>query len=71
MTKKNYENICDVIATISPYIRFVGVIGESGNLLAYKRRPELVPLLNEKKHTVPILTYCNEDRFRRIFLIKI
>ena len=48
MTKKDFELICDNIATISPYIRFVGVIGERGELLAYKRRPELVPLLNEK-----------------------
>jgi hypothetical protein len=48
MTKKDFELICDNIATISPYIRFVGVIGERGELLAYKRRSELVPLLNEK-----------------------
>jgi len=48
MTKKDFESICDNIATISPYIRFVGVIGERGELLAYKRRPDLVPLLNEK-----------------------
>lgn len=48
MTKKDFELICDNIATISPYIRFVGVIGERGELLAYKRRHELVPLLNEK-----------------------
>ena len=48
MTKKDFELISDNIATISPYIRFVGVIGERGELLAYKRRPELVPLLNEK-----------------------
>ena len=48
MTKKDFELICDNIATISPYIRFVGVIGERGELLAYKRRPDLVPLLNEK-----------------------
>lgn len=48
MTKKDFESICNSIATISPYIRFVGVIGESGELLAYKRRPDLVPLLNEK-----------------------
>ena len=48
MTKKDFESICDNIATISPYIRFVGVIGERGELLAYKRRPELIPLLNEK-----------------------
>ena len=48
MTKKDFESICDNIATISPYIRFVGVIGERGELLAYKRRHDLVPLLNEK-----------------------
>ncbi|MCV0401663.1 MAG: hypothetical protein K5777_06775 [Nitrosopumilus sp.] len=48
MSKKDFESICNSIATISPYIRFVGVIGESGELLAYKRRPDLVPLLNEK-----------------------
>ena len=48
MTQKDFELICDNIATISPYIRFVGVIGERGELLAYKRRHDLVPLLNEK-----------------------
>ena len=48
MAKKDFEKICDSIASISPYIRFVGVIGESGELLAYRRRTELVPLLNEK-----------------------
>jgi hypothetical protein len=48
MAKKDFELICDNIATISPYIRFVGVIDEQGGLLAYKRRLDLVPLLNEK-----------------------
>ena len=48
MAKKDFKKICNAIATISPYIRFVGVIGESGELLAYKRRPDLIPLLNEK-----------------------
>lgn len=48
MAKKDYESICDNISTISPYIRFVGVIGERGELLAYKRRHDLLPLLNEK-----------------------
>ena len=48
MTKKDFEKICDSIATISPYIRFVGVVGESGKLLAYKRRINLKPLLDEK-----------------------
>ena len=42
------EEICDAVSGISPYIRFVGVIGESGELLAYKRRADLVPLLDEK-----------------------
>ena len=48
MEKKDFEKICDSIAGISPYIRFVGVIGESGELLAYRRRSDLVPLLDEK-----------------------
>ncbi|MBI1663255.1 MAG: hypothetical protein IS860_07160 [Nitrosopumilus sp.] len=48
MAKKDYEKICDAITAISPYIRFVGVIGESGELLAHRRRSDLVPLLNAK-----------------------
>jgi len=48
MVKRDFEKICDAIIGISPYIRFVGVIGESGNLLAYKRRQDLEPLLNAK-----------------------
>ena len=48
MTKKDFQKICDEISTISPFIRFVGVIGESGELLAYRRRNDLVPLLNAK-----------------------
>lgn len=48
MEKNDFEQICNSIAGISPYVRFVGVIGESGELLAYKRRQDLVPLLDEK-----------------------
>jgi len=48
MEKKESEEICNSIIGISPYIRFVGVIGESGELLAYRRRPDLIPLLDEK-----------------------
>ena len=48
MKKKDFEKICDSIVPISPFIRFVGVVGESGELLAYKRRSDLIPLLNEK-----------------------
>ena len=48
MTKKDFKHVCDSIATISPFIRFIGVIGERGELLAYKRRVDLIPLLNEK-----------------------
>ena len=48
MAKIEYQKICDEIGSISPFIRFVGIVGESGELLAHKRRPELVPLLNAK-----------------------
>ena len=44
---ENYE-IVDLISKISPYIRFVGVISKSGQLLASHRREDLVPLLDQK-----------------------
>jgi len=40
--------ICQKISRFSPYIRFVGVIGNKGELLAYYRRPNLNPMLNER-----------------------
>ena len=43
----NYE-IADLISKISPYIRFVGVICKSGQLLANSRREDLEPLLDQK-----------------------
>ena len=45
---ENYE-IADLISKISPYIRFIGVIGKTGELLAYYRREDLEPLLDQKK----------------------
>ena len=48
MTEIDFKKICDEISTISPFIRFVGVIGESGELLAWKRRIDLEPLLDAK-----------------------
>ena len=48
MAKAEYQKICDAIGAISPVIRFVGVIGERGELLAHARRPDLIPLLNAK-----------------------
>ena len=48
MTVKKFNLICQDIASISPFIRFVGIIGETGELLAYNRRQDLTPLLDEK-----------------------
>lgn len=48
MVKKEYPKICQEISQISPFIRFVGIVGKGGKLLAYKRRLELKPLLNAK-----------------------
>ena len=41
--------ICQKISRISPYIRFIGLIGNKGQLLAYYRRPKLKPMLNSRK----------------------
>jgi len=48
MTNNDFEKICGNIAGISPFIRFVGVVGESGELLAHRRRRKLEPLLDAK-----------------------
>lgn len=48
MNKKDHEAICGGIAKISPYVRFVGIIGPKGDLKAYSRRSGLKPLLNAR-----------------------
>ncbi len=48
MNKKSAENISKKIRSISPFIRFVGVIDKNGKLTAYDRRQGLKPLLNTK-----------------------
>ena len=46
MAAKKLEEICNKISLISPYIRFVGIINTHGELLAYKRRENMTPLLD-------------------------
>jgi hypothetical protein len=48
MTNEDYQKICNAISAISPFIRFVGVVSEGGELLANKRRHDLEPLLDAK-----------------------
>ncbi len=48
MNKSDFILICDNIAAISPYVRFVGVISDRGELLANNRRDELDPLLDAR-----------------------
>ena len=48
MSNSDFEKICGNIAAISPFIRFVGVVGESGELLAHRRRADLDPHLDAK-----------------------
>ncbi len=48
MTNEDYQKICESISAISPFIRFVGVVSEGGELLANKRRHDLEPLLDAK-----------------------
>ncbi len=48
MTNEDFQKICEAITAISPFIRFVGVVGESGELLAHRRRQDLEPLLDAK-----------------------
>lgn len=43
---EEYQRICDTIKGFSQRVRFVGVIGESGELLTHARREGLEPLLD-------------------------
>lgn len=46
MALKKHREITGAIARISPFIRFVGVIGPSGELLSHYRRSDMKPLLD-------------------------
>ena len=48
MEKSDFSLICENVSAISPYVRFVGIISERGNLIAYRRRDDLEPLLDAK-----------------------
>ena len=48
MAKKDYQGICNAIAKISTYIRFIAVINKKGELLSFYRRQSLRPMLNAK-----------------------
>ena len=48
MTNNDFKKICGNITAISPFIRLVGVVDERGQLLAYRRRQGLEPLLDVK-----------------------
>ena len=49
MTENENHEICDLISKISPYVRFVGIISKTGELLSYFRREGIEPLLDQKK----------------------
>ena len=46
MAQKKYEEILDTIIRSSVHVRFVGAIGSKGELLAYKRRAGLKPMMD-------------------------
>ena len=48
MSENDNNEICELISNISSYIRFVGIISRTGELLAHFRRDGLEPLLDQK-----------------------
>jgi len=48
LAKKDYQGICNAIAKISTYIRFVAVIDKKGDLSSFYRRHSLRPMLSAK-----------------------
>ena len=48
MAVKKFKLICKDIGSISPFIRFKGVIREREKILEYNKKKDLTPLLDEK-----------------------
>lgn len=48
MSREEFRDTCRQIISISPGVRFVGVIDEHGNLIAHRRRDSLRPFLDAK-----------------------
>ncbi len=67
MNKKKYDEICIQISKISPYIRFVGIVGNSGELLANYRRHGLKPLLNPKNMNYQFTNIAIQTNLESIF----
>ena len=67
MNKKNYNGICILISKISPYIRFVGIVGICGELLASYRRHKLKPLLNSKNMNYQFTNIAIQTNLESIF----
>lgn len=59
---RKHREITDAIAGISPFIRFVAVIGPSGEVLSYYRREGLKALLDTKstRHQFSNIAIRNE-----------
>ena len=49
MSENENHEICELISKISPYIRFVGIISKTGELLSHFRREDIEPILDQKK----------------------
>ena len=49
LTENDNHEICDLISKISPYIRFIGIISKTGELLSHFKRDGIEPLLDQKK----------------------
>ena len=62
---ENYE-IADLISKISPYIRFIGVISKTGELLSYYRREGLEPLLDQKNTQYQFAQIAIRSEERRV-----
>lgn len=67
MAKKTYHDIPITISKISPYIRFVGVIGQSGELLSYFRRHGLKAMLDEKNTQYQFSHIAMATEFEKFF----
>ena len=63
----DYTKICDIVKSLDPQIRFVGIINERGRLVAGGMKENVSPLENEKDDEMIFMELALRVKMRKEF----
>jgi hypothetical protein len=64
LDRKFFQEICDIVISINPAIRFAGIADEDGELLAFSERKGLTPLLTPEERAQYAITAATRQYTR-------